>query len=138
MFLQGTLVMNVQVHDQSRSFCHGQASQLDMSAAVIPLVSTFDKYDASARSSFEALTQQMISNSANISLQLGIFSVLLNQTTSLSLLLNAGSKASAIDTLAITGTTNILQDSVSALAKLANPSILSSDLVTQGLVGVTL
>ncbi len=118
-------------------FCHGQASQLDMSSAVIPLVDTFDKYDASARSSFEALTQQMISASGNISVQLNIFSVLLNQTTSLSLLLNAGSKASAIYTVAITGTTNILVDSVSALAKFANPDILTSDLVLQGLGGVS-
>ncbi len=98
-----------------------------MSAAVIPLVSTFDKYDASARSSFEALTQQLLSNSGNISEQLSVFNSLLNQTLSLSQL-------TAIDTLAIKGTASILMDSVSALAKLVNPNLVSSDLVMQGLL----
>ncbi len=110
-----------------------KASQADMSANVIPLVNTFDKYDTRAKSSFESLAQQMISNSGEISAQLDAFNSLLNQTLSLSLLLNAGSKSSAVSSIVIQGTTSILLDSVSALAKLANTDAISSDLVIQDL-----
>ncbi len=112
-----------------------QASQQAMSENVVPLVNTFDKYDERAKSSFLSLSAQMIMNSGNITAQLDTFNTLLNQTLTLSLLLNAGSKSNAVSSILIQGTTNILLDSVSALAKLANPNAISSDLVFQGLGG---
>ncbi len=110
-----------------------KASQVAMSATVIPLVATFDKYDAYAKASFQQLTEQMIMNSGNISMQLNLFNTLLNRTISLSELVASGASKTMNNIALIQGTTSILLDSVSALAKVANPNAISLDLVMQGL-----
>ncbi len=81
----------------------------------------------------QAITEQVILSSGNISTQLNLFNTLLNQTLALSELLTAGVSKTVNNIAMIEGTTSILLDSVSALAKVANPNTISLDLVMQGL-----